>query len=151
MHPADDIRALDLLYGHGDQAVVQQDGAALLHIPIQLLIRDAAARLIAGLIGDPQGEELPFFQLDFAAGKGLQADLRPLGIQQGSHRQAQFLPYCVEAVEPLLLLFVGAVGKIEACHIHAGLHHLAEHRRVVAGRAQGAHDLGLSHSHIPSF
>src|SRR5690606_38676622 len=47
-------------------------------------------------------------------------------------------------LRPEDVLFVTAVGKIQAYHIHAGLQHGIQHLGVIGSRTQGCNNLGSS-------
>lgn len=48
-----------------------------------------------------------------------------------------------EALEASAVSLVVTVAEVEACHVHARVHELAEGLHVPAGRAEGADDLAL--------
>ena len=86
-HLADDVGVVDGLDLQLDQAVVQHDGAAGLHVLRQILVGDGADLLGALDLAGGQGEHLAGIQHLGAVLKVLQADLGALGVQQGSDRQ----------------------------------------------------------------
>src|SRR5262249_27888728 len=49
-----------------------------------------------------------------------------------------------EILDRLLVRRKFAVREIQPRHIHAGAHHLFEHRRGTRGRSDGGHDLGFT-------
>lgn len=53
-----------------------------------------------------------------------------------------------EVVQGLLVIFVGAMGKVEASDVHAGPEKLFEHGDGARGGAQRAHDLSLGNAPI---
>ena len=78
---ADDVVALDLDAFHGDQAVVDQDGRAGLHVLGQVLVGDGHTVRIALAVIGGQDEELAGLQCDLALLEGLHADLGSFGVQ----------------------------------------------------------------------
>ena len=118
-HGAGDVGVGDLLDAQHDEAVVQHDGAALVHIVGQVLVGDGADLLGALHLAGGQGEGLADFQHLDAVLELLQADLRALGVQQGSNGLAQLLAQCLQIGQTAAVLLIGAVGKIKAGHVHA--------------------------------
>ena len=150
-HPAADVGGIGLQHGQTDQAVIQQDGVALLHVAGQLGVSDGAAGLVAHDILRGQSELLAGAQRHRAVCEALQPNFRALGVQHGRHREVQLLPQGLQALQSGLMLRMGAVGKVEPGHVHAGPHHLAQHALPVRGRAQRANNLGFSHYLFPPF
>ena len=145
-HGADDVRIRDLIDAHADETVIDEDGAADRHILRKALVGDGAAGLIAQDLLGGQGELLTGLEFHGAVLEIAQADLRSLGVQEGGDRKIQLLAHLQHLVKALLVLLVGAMGKIEAGDIHAGLHQFADGLLVIARRSECADDLGLSHS-----
>ena len=144
-HLADDVRIV-----HGDdlqldQAVVQHDGAAGLHVLRQVLIGDGADLLGAFHLAGGQGEGLAGFQHFSAVLEVLQADLGAFGVQQGGDRLAQLFTNGLQLFKAAQMLFVRAVGKIKTGNIHAVGDQLAQNAFLIGGRTQSADDLGFSH------
>ena len=144
-HFADDVRIV-----HGDdlqldQAVVQHDGAAGLHVLRQVLIGNGADLLGALHIPGGQGEGLACFQHFGAVLEVLQADLGALGVQQGSDRLAQLFTDGLQLFKAAQMLLVRAVGKIKTGNVHAVGDQLAQNAFLIGGRAQSADDLCFSH------
>ena len=144
-HPADHVPVLNAHNLHIDKAVVDEDVGPSLYILVQLRIGDGSHGGIPGHILGGQGKGLVFHQLDGPSGKAAQADFRALGVHHGGDRQLHLPAYLLEAVHPRLLLRVGAVGKVEARHVHPRQNQGAEGFLVVGGRPQGAYNLCLSH------
>ena len=117
------------------QAVVQQDGIPLLHIAGQVGVGDGAAVGVALQLRGGQGELLACRQADGALREIPQPDLRPLGVQHGGHRGVQLLPQGLQHFQPGIMLFVGAVGKVEAGHVHARQDHLPQDPVLIRGRS----------------
>ena len=128
-----------------DEAVVQHDGAALVHILGQVLVGDGADLLGALHLTGGQGKGLACFQHLHAVLELFQADLGALGVQQSSHGFAQLGTDGFQVVQAALVLLIGAVGKVETGHVHAVGDQLAQHAVLIGGRAQGADDLCFSH------
>ena len=128
-----------------DQAVVQHDGAAGLHVLRQVLIGDGADLLGAFHLAGGQGEGLAGFQHFSAVLEVLQADLGAFGVQQGGDRLAQLFTNGLQLFKAAQMLFVRAVGKIKTGNIHAVGDQLAQNAFLIGGRTQSADDLGFSH------
>ena len=144
-HGAGDVGVGDLLDAQHDEAVIQHDGAALVHIVGQVLVGDGADLLGALHLAGGQGEGLAGFQHLDAVLELLQADLRALGVQQSGNGLAQLLAQCLQIGQTAAVLLIGAVGKIEAGHVHAVGDQLAQDIPFVGGGAKGADDLRFSH------
>ena len=151
LHPADYVGLRLLHHFHADQAVIQHDLAAQAHILGQVFIGDAANLPGAGDLPGGEGKVLAGLQVHLSLFKGLQADLWSLGVQQGGHRDVQFFAQVFEHLQPALVVLVGAMGEVEAGHIHAAFHHGLQDFRGVRGRTQGADNFGLSHRAAPPF
>ena len=80
LHQAGDVRLRPLQHLHADEAVVQHDLAAGVHILGQFLVAHGADVLRAGDLAGGEGELLPGLQHDLALGKGLQANFRAFRI-----------------------------------------------------------------------
>ena len=144
-HLADDVGVVDGLDLQLDQAVVQHDGAAGLHVLRQILVGDGADLLGALHLAGGQGEHLAGFQHFGAVLEVLQADLGAFGVQQGGDRLAQLFTDGLQLFKTAQVLFVRAVGKIEPGNVHAIGDQLAQNAFFIGGRAQGADDLCFSH------
>ena len=130
-----------------DEAVVQHDGAALVHILGQVLVGDGADLLGALHLAGGQGEGLAGFQHLNAVLELLQANLGAFGVQQGSNGLVQLSADSLQHVQTALVLLVGAVGKVEAGHVHAVGDQLAQDAVLIGRRAKGADDLRFSHKY----
>ena len=146
-HFADDVGVRDALDGQLDEAVVQHDGAALVDILGQVLVGDGADLLGALHLAGGQGEGLTGFQHLNAVLELLQADLGAFGVQQGSNGLVQLSADSLQHVQTALVLLVGAVGKVEAGHVHAVGDQLAQDAVLIGRRAKGADDLRFSHKY----
>lgn len=94
-----------------------------------------------------QGEGLAGFQHLNAVLELLQADLGAFGVQQGSNGLVQLGADSLQHVQTALVLLVGAVGKVEAGHVHAVGDQLAQDAVLIGRRAKGADDLRFSHKY----
>ena len=148
---AGDIGIGDFPDGQLDQAVVQHDGAAGGHIVGQILIGDADDFLGAFHIAGGEGEGLAFLQHLGTILEVLQTDLGAFGVQHGGHRLVQLFPDGLQGLQTALVLFMGAMGKIEAGHVHPVFHERPQHAFLVGGRSEGADDLGLAHVRFTSW
>lgn len=101
--------------------------------------------LVAHDVLGGQGEGVPRLQGDGLGLKALDADFRALGVQNGGHRPAHGVPDILEHVQPLQVLRVAAVGKVEPGRVHAGADEGADHVLTVHRGAQGTDDFCSSH------
>ena len=146
-HFADDVGVRDALDGQLDEAVVQHDGAALVDVLGQVFVGDGADLLGALHIAGGQGEGLTGFQHLNAVLELLQADLGAFGVQQGSNGLVQLSADSLQHIQTALVLLIGAVGKVEAGHVHAVGDQLAQDAVLIGRRAKGADDLRFSHKY----
>ena len=86
--------------------------------------------------------------MDLAVFEGADPVLGALGIQQDGNGQIQLLTDLFDEVNLLLLLLMGAVGKIQPGHIHTGQAHFFQSLLVLGGGANGADNLGFPHKHL---
>ena len=150
-HGADDVGVGDLLNVQHDQAVVQHDGAAGLHVLGQILVSDGADLLGALHLAGGQGKGLAGFQHLHTVLELLQADLGALGVQQGGNGLAQLLTQRLQLCQTAAVLLVGTVGEVETGHVHAVCDQVAQDIALIGRRAQGADDLRFSHKIPPTF
>ena len=146
-HFADDVGVRDALDGQLDEAVVQHDGAALVDVLGQVLVGDGADLLGALHLAGGQGEGLAGFQHLDAVLELLQTDLGTFGVQQSGHGLAQLGAEGLQHIQTALVLLVGAVGKVEAGHVHAVGDQFAQDAVLIGRRAKGADDLRFSHKY----
>jgi hypothetical protein len=90
-----------------------------------------------------QGEVLPFLKRHLSLREGADAQLGPGQVQQDGHRPSQTGRGLPDAVNPGLVFFPGAVGEIEAGHVHPGFDQ-SEQDLTGAGRTQGTDDFCAS-------
>mmetsp|Transcript_510 Transcript_510/g.1397 ORF Transcript_510/g.1397 Transcript_510/m.1397 type:complete len:512 (+) Transcript_510:699-2234(+) len=149
---------------NADAAVRQQDDVARLHAAAQLAVAQPDARLLSGLVALKLGVAVAH-RLDNDGLAGLErdglmvlehggADLGALGVQQGAPLRGGRQPklgllllalggrHLAEAVQHLLVGLMGAVAKIQADDVHAGVQELAHCLLVPALGAHGANDVG---------
>ena len=93
-----------------------------------------------------EGKVVPVVELYPAAAEGADADLRPLGVQDGGHGPAQAVPHPLEPGEQGAVGLVGAVGEVEAGGVHAGQDQLLDDLLAVGGGAKGADNFRFSHA-----
>ncbi len=148
----DHLRSLDLLHLQRDFPVVDQDARPLGNILRQLIVGQADPRCIPeGLPIRIESEGLPVFQHGGTSLKILQADLRPLGIQQQGNRNVKLCAHPAHAIHSLPLLLVRPVGKVEPRTVHAVHNQFFDHFLIVNRRSQGANNLCSPHFSFPSF
>ncbi len=144
-HAAADLAVYDLHHVQRQQAVGQQHAVAGFQVVGQALVVDGHAGLVAGHVVHAQREHLALLQRDLAVLEGLDAVFRALGVQHDGDGLIQALPHLLDVGDLLGVLLVGAVGEVDAGHVHARLHHRREGLGRLAGGADGADDLGLAH------
>ena len=73
-----------------------------------------------------------------------------LGVEHDGDGEVKLLAYLLNHADLGKLLFVRAVGKIEAGNVHARPAHGGKYAGVTAGRADGRDDFCFSHVLFPS-
>ena len=97
-----------------------------------------------------KGKELPRHEHGAPADEISEPDLGPLEILDDGHRPAPVGLALTNGADDGGMLLVGAVGEIQARHIHARLHELAQGGGVPARRPDGADDTRAP-SHLSHF
>ncbi len=138
--------SLTVSYLQLDQAVVQHDGTARLHVHGQILVGDRADLVGALHIAGGQGELLACNQLLNAVLEVLRRISGPFGVQQCSYGLDPAPRAEPSACQSALVLLVGAVGKIETGNVHAIVDQMAQHTFLIGGRAKGTNNFRLSHA-----
>ena len=144
LHLADDVAAPDFPDPQGDQAVVNQNLLTGGHLLVELGVGDGDPGRVAGRVLHREGEGLSGGELHGLGLKALDADLRALGVQNGGHGAAHPVPDGLQAVQPLQMLRVAAVGKVEPGAVHAALDQGDDHFLAVHGGAQGTDNFCFS-------
>ena len=142
------VAALQLLYLKNHQAVVDQHPVAYGQILNQALVIDGDPGLVALHLIHGEGKFVTGVYMDLAVFEGADPVLGALGIQQDGNGQIQLLTDLFDQVNLLLLLLMGAVGKIQPGHIHTGQAHFFQSLLVLGGGANGADNLGFPHKHL---
>ena len=146
LHGADDFSVLDAVHPDGHQAVVNENLLAGGQLLVELGVGNGHPALVAHHLLGGQGEGVSRLQGDGFRLKAFDADLRPLGVQNGGHRAAHGVPDAFQHVHPFQVLGVTAVGKIEPGRVHAGADEGADQLLVIHCGAQGTDDFCSSHS-----
>ncbi len=144
-YPANDISFCHFFNCQLYEPVIQKNWMTGGNVPGQAGVGNRNYLAIALNLPSGQGKLLAGLKLGAAAGKGAQANLRTLGIQENCHRSASLFRRLADCVNAAAVFLPAAMGKIETGHIHARQHHLFKSFRTFAGRSNGAHNLGLSH------
>ena len=140
-----DFAAHHFFHGNGEQAVVQQQHIARLHIVGQFaVIQPHALACALAFQRSIKQQFFARFHLDAAAGDFGHADFRPLQIRHNRHFQAG-LPRRFAHDAGIFFVKLGrAVAEIKTHHMHAAdADHIAQQIHVVAARPQRCHDFGV--------
>ena len=140
-----DVAVPDLAHPQPDRPVRQVDDVVLGHQLGEPGPGDRKPRGVAlNLLGREDDPRLGL-ELDQVAGHGPQPELRPRDVLQhrdlavgGGRRSAH-------ASHRLGVLLGGAVGEVQARHVHPGPHHGLQHVGLARGRSDRRHDLGGPH------
>ena len=146
-YAAQNILLLRLLYAQFNQTVINQDAGACLHVLIQIWIGDGNFARRAKACARCQANLFALLEENLAVLHVTGTDFRTLGVQQQSNRKIVLLADSLHAVNALLVFLVTAVGKVEACDVHACTRHSAKHFNVVSSRSHCANNLGFSHKY----
>jgi hypothetical protein len=147
---ADDAPRLDATHLEADPSVVDQDGVARLHVLGEPFVLDGNGVLF--------GEHASAFRLDErdlsrgrqhvrAAGEGAGADLRTAQVLERGDGLFAAGGGEPQRVEPARVLFVAAVREVETGYVHSRDDEPLERLPRVAGRADGADNLGTPFEH----
>ena len=93
-----------------------------------------------------QNKLCPTLQGNLSIFKGADTDLRPLGIQHHRCRKSHPVAHTTKGLHHLFVILVLSVRKIEARNVETVLQHSLHHLLGLTSRANGANDLGFSHS-----
>ncbi len=128
-----------------DQAIAEQDAGAGREFAGEIGERGGDAGGGAGNILRRDGDHRTGFQQDgLVALQGAGADFRALQVLQDADGASLALGGAAQAVDVVGVIFVGAVGKVEARDVHAEAEQVAHGGFGVAGGTDGADDLGAA-------
>ena len=135
-HLGIDARARDLGDLELDEAVVEQQDVARLHVLGQLLVGAADHFLVAGLavVRGVERERLAVLEVDLVVSEALDADLRATEVREDADVAAGATRGFVHQVDPATVLLVLAVGEVHTRHVEAGADHFGQDIDVVGGR-----------------
>src|SRR5271167_1514235 len=142
-HLADDIGAGDFPDHQLDAAIGEQNLLAWFHVTRELLIGGGNELGGSHHVSRRNGDRLPGPQryrqtvLETAG-----PDLWALQVLQNADGASQFRCHLTKAVNHTSVVLVRAVGEVEPGDVHPAQHQLAHHLLSVAGRTDGADDLG---------
>ena len=142
---ADNVFAAHGAHAQFDQAVAQQNARAGGNFAGEIGKGGGNAGRSAGDVarGDDHGRTA--FELDgFVALQASSADLRALQILENADGAIFLLGGEAQALDVVGVVFVGAVGKIQAGNVHAEAKQVAHGGLRVAGGADGADDFGAA-------
>ena len=145
-HPAHRVGGGELLHLKGEKTVVEENPVSHRQVLHHAGIAYRHTLLIAYDLLRGEGEPVPLPEGDLSLFKGADAVLGALGVQHDGDGKLQLLPHGLDEVNLLLVLGVGAVGKIQPGHIHARQAHGGEGLLVLTGGADGADDFCLAHN-----
>ncbi len=136
----------DTQHFQGDQAIVEQQGVARVHVVHQAEIADADAVRVAwrGIGAADQVEAGASLERHLAGGETLDADLRPLQVGEDADFAALLRRCRTHRRHACRLLLGRAMGKIQAHDVDAGADEIIEHTGDIGGRAEGGQDLGAT-------
>ena len=140
-----DFGALNAFHFKLDDAVVHRYGVAGLQVLVEILIIDADLRLVPCHVLGGKGKAVPRFHFHLTGSKCSDAVLRAFGVQHDGDGQPQLLTYPLDQLDFPLVFGMGAVGKVQPGHIHAGLTHAGQGLLIRTDRANGAYNFGFSH------
>ena len=140
-----DVLPLDLVHLEGEQSVVEEDGVTGLQVVDQARIGDGHLRLTAFHVPGGEGEGISILQRNFPLGKGLDAELRTLGVEHNGDGKPQRFAHLFDGVHFFQMFLVTAMGKVKPSHIHTGLAQFGQYFLTLAGGTNGTNDFCLTH------
>ena len=123
------------LDGQHDASVVNQNAIALGQLRGQVAVSNGNLAVVAHNIAGSQRKFVSLFQLDRAALKVAHTDLGTAGVKHNGGGHAHVVAHTAKHFDALFMIFMGAVGKVEARHVHAVFEHLGDDLLLSAGRA----------------
>ena len=108
-----------------------------LHVLGQILVGAADDLLVAGvdIVRRVERESLAVLEVDLLVSEALDADLGAAEIGQDADVAAGPARRFVHQVDASAVLFVFAVGEIDARHVESGADHFGQHFDRIRGRA----------------
>ena len=132
MRVPETLRDLEL-----DEAVVQQQDVAGLHVLRQILVGAADDLLVArvDVVRRVERESLAVLEIDLLVSEALDADLRAAEVGEDAHVTAGAARGLVHQVDAAAVFFVFAVREIHARDVESGANHFGQHFDGIRGRA----------------
>ena len=124
--------------------IVQQDAFAGLNVFVQIAVLGGDQAFLPKHIAGGDNHLLPHLEGDGTLLETPRADLGAAQIHQDRYLSSHTLGSLANQFKGFTVLFVAAMGHIQAYHIDPGLEQFADHLRAVAGRAEGGNDLGAT-------
>ena len=140
-----DVRTLDALHLEADQAIIDQDGAALLDVFIEPVIVNVYTRCISDALVDGQDDFVARLEHHLLVVLELTGtNLRSLRVKQRGDLTTGILACLLQQRETAEVLLVAAMGEVETCHVHL-LCELLHQLVIVLIRSKCTYNLRLSH------
>ena len=145
-----DFRALHTQHAEAHQPVVDENRIARAQLLCKVFIAHGDNRGASLHVAGSKGEKISVVDMDLAVFECAGPVLGSLGVEHDGNGQIQLLTDLFDHVDLCQLLFVRAVGKIEAGNVDARLAHGGKNSRVTAGRTDGSDNFCFSHKSVPS-
>ena len=145
-----DFRALHTQHAEAHQPVVDENRIARAQLLCKVFIAHGDNRGASLHVAGGKGEKISVVDMDLAVFECAGPVLGSLGVEHDGNGQIQLLADFFDHVDLCQLLFVRAVGKIEAGNVDARLAHGGKNSRVTAGRTDGSDNFCFSHKSVPS-
>jgi hypothetical protein len=146
-HARGHAHAVGLEHLEADVAVVDQERVARLDVACEVRIgrRGQAGIAVLGLAGPGRdGEGRALGEVGLAARELAEPDLRALEVEQDADRASALVGDLADDLVHLPVVVVGAVGEVQAGHVHAGANQLLDLLARRRGGPQRADDLRAS-------
>ena len=144
-HFRDDVRLFDFDDFEHDEAVVQEDLVADIHLLADALVGHRDPRLVAHDLFRREGERRALFQRDFLVAEGADAEFRSFGVKHDGQGDLARFPNVLDDLDFLGVIFVRAVGEIQPRHVHARVVERGNDFFFLARRSERADDFCLFH------
>ena len=143
-----DILPFDRQHAEAHKAVVDKNRIAGLKLLGEVLVAHGDDRAVAFNIPCCKGEKVAVVDMHLASFERAGAVFGALGVEHDGDGEVKLLAYLLNHADLGKLLFVRAVGKIEAGNIDTRPAHGGKNAGVTAGRSDGCDDFCFSHGSV---
>ena len=143
-----DILPFDCQHAEAHKAVVDKNRIAGLKLLGEVLVAHGDDRAVAFNIPCCKGEKVAVVNVHLAGFERACAVFGALGVEHDGDGEVKLLAHLLNHADLGKLLFMRAVGKIEAGNVHARPAHGGKNAGVTAGRSDGRDDFCFFHGSV---